>query len=174
MTSGLSTTYLKDLGDKLFHHFGFDVISCDELDSTLPSFGNDSKAIIVNTLRKDQKYCGHWLALVYEASPKKTLHFFCSYGLHFKNYEPIRRFLLKSSSKCRIICYQRTVQSVLSIFCGYFALSFLLHFEIGINTRKFFSIYDTKNLQLNDEISVCFVKEVIKEVIHGRQALVDN
>ena len=174
MTSGLSTIYLKDLGDRLFHHFSYDVISSDELDITFSSFGNDGKAIIVNTLRKDQPFCGHWLAMIYQPLPKKTIHFFCPYGLHFNNYVPVKNFLLNISNKCRIICHQRAVQSMFSTFCGFFALSFLLHFELGLNTSKFFSIYDTKNLHLNDDITVCFVKEVIKEVIGDGEPLVDH
>ena len=158
---GLTTSYLSSLGQELLPNFS-GVTSCDTIDLIFPDF-EVTRSCIINTLEQYFQRGGHWIGLFYNAA-KKRLYYWDPFGLPPLN-KHILAFLKKAatSKKVKVLYYSQSVQGLLSVFCGFHVLSFLIHKELNMPSSDFFDLYDQKNLHLNDEISATFITEYIKE-----------
>ena len=175
-TLGLTTSYLTDLGQRLMPKTFSAVVSSDHIKDGFPSFCK-SRALIINTLRARYQHGGHWVALFYDKATDK-FHFFDPYGDDYKSNKDITKFLQKSKKKVK--CHRQMIQSLLSTFCGFHALAFLIHLDRHLPSRVFFQLYVKQQkssegggggeelsddaLLLNDDITLEYIKSSIKQL----------
>ena len=158
---GLTTSYLSSLGQELLPNFS-GVTSCDTIALIFPDF-DVTRSCIINTLEQYFKRGGHWIGLFYNAKTKR-LYYWDPYGLPPLN-KHILAFLKKAATlkNIKVLYYSQSVQSLLSVFCGFHVLSFLIHKEMDMSSSEFFRLYDQNNLHLNDDISSAFITMYIEE-----------
>ena len=175
--SGLSTSYLWRVGERILPHFS-GVVSCDHLvsnllshrmftnisqlfyhfqDSAFPNFSR-SRSTIVNALELRYREGGHWLALAYNVHQDR-FHFWDPFGLDVELYPLVNKFLLQTGKS--VTNYPIRIQSDESISCGFHSLAFLIHHDYGFDSKTFFNFYDKDHLKRNDDISVDFIKAAI-------------
>ena len=87
---------------------------------------------------------------------------FDSYGLPCMN-----KFILNSFQKNDItkISYSKTsIQTGLSLFCGYFCLAFLISDEQGMSLEQFVSLFKENDVKANEKIASQIVKKAIVDL----------
>ena len=154
---GLTTTHLTEFGKQLLPHFS-GVTSCDTIDHIFPHF-DVTRSCIINLLEKQHKRGGHWVALFYDAN-KHCLYYWDPYG-----FPPTNAYILEflTRAPAKVTCYDQRVQSLWSVYCGFFVMAFLIHKELNLSTKAFFHIFDEQHHHLNDDIAVLFIKAYIEQ-----------
>jgi hypothetical protein len=148
--TGLTNKYVEDIGKLLCKNF-IGTFPCN----ILPDIKNvKSFSIIFNESRHDEEG-SHFVAVF---ADKEKIYYFDSLGLKCEN-KYILNFILSTGRE--IIENNTQIQSYDSIFCGFFCLSFIIYMSKKCEYKNFFKIY-SKNLKLNDEITVELLLAMIK------------
>ena len=161
---GLTTSQLTHLGQQLLPHFS-GVSSCDTLNQIFPDF-SVTRSCIINLLEQHFTRGGHWISLFFDAH-KQRLYYWDPYGFPPANAY-IVAFLKKAPVK--VTHYSQRVQSLWSIYCGFFCMAFLIHKERQLPTPAFFRIFDTQDHHVNDDIVVLFIKACIDQGVPAATA----
>lgn len=157
LSSGLTTSYLQDLGRRLMPQTFSGVVPADGLDAIFTHFDQD-QYVICNILKASVPMPGHWVSIAYQKQHPDKLLYYDSLGFPPSLHPLIQRFLQRTGK--RLFHYSQAIQSPFSIMCGYHCLAFLLHLDRRIPTGAFFSLYNRpgNDLQGNDDISLYFIK----------------
>ncbi|CAF4043619.1 unnamed protein product [Rotaria magnacalcarata] len=105
-------------------------------------------AIIVNRISKNTMFePGHWISLYFDGSNNEVI-FFDSLALkpdkYFKNF-------IKKLNCSKLITLNNPIQHPLAGNCGIYCIFFVLY-VIRSNFKKFLSLFDMNNLELNDKL----------------------
>lgn len=153
--SGLTNKYVEDFGKKHCENF-IGVFPCNihpKLDRNTDNF-----SIIFNESKHNENG-SHFVAIY---ANKNIIYYFDSLGLKCEN-EYILKFI--QSFRKTLLQNNLQIQSYNSIFCGYFCLAFIIFIssQKSINElKKFYDIFNVKNLKLNDKIVSELLIELLK------------
>ena len=147
--NGLRSDYLENLANICLLKFN-NVTACDKL-KTL----KQGDKYICNLDPSHQKG-SHYIAI---SVKKSGSLYFDSYGFPCMN-EHIKRAFLKSNIT-KLYYSQKSIQSSISLFCGYFCLAFLICDERGLSMEQFLSLFDEKDLRANEGVASDIIRQSV-------------
>ena len=151
--NGLSSIYVNKLAKYCLKNF-VQVIPCDHLKYFQLKVGDQ---FIIN-LSDSSKVGSHFISI---SIKEKEWVYFDSFGSECEN-----RYILKELEKYekRLICAPKQVQSLNSFFCAYFTIAHLISDEKKMSLKIFLEIFESENLEKNDQICIDFIILYIKNM----------
>lgn len=151
---GLRSDHLNELGSILLNDFK-GVFSCDDFNNL--ELKNHQKFIC--NMSSSKKIGTHWISIYIKDS---CAYYFDSYGKNTFKDKNIINNLKRSKKKIRFLKQQ--IQSHDSLFCGYYAIAFLILSQQHQDPlRQIEQCFSKTNLLLNEEISRKMIKKALKE-----------
>ena len=147
--NGLRSDYLKDLSNLCLSDFN-DVLPCDKL--TVLKQGDK----YICNLDPSNEKGSHYIAV---SIKKNYCLYFDSYGFPCMNDYIKKAFL--DNDITTVYYSKKTIQSSLSLFCGYFCLAFLICDECTFSMDEFLSLFYEKNLKRNEDIAADIIKSLL-------------
>ena len=150
---GLRSDYLENVARNFLKNF-HGVMPCDWIGNFDPKV---SDSVIIN-LSPSTDAGSHFVALHYD---RKQNHFtyFDSFGMPCSNQYIIKYITSKKQKSITFSAQQ--IQEFSSLFCGYYALSFLISRQNDQNLSSFLSMFEKNELKKNEEICISYIKEMI-------------
>ena len=148
---GLENHYLKQLSSYCLERFD-DVIPSDYI--TEEKLRNNRKYII--NLDTSNEPGSHFVAISVRGN---TIIYFDSFGQRCSNQHISNAINASKKTLLRVSCIQ--IQSIKSLFCGYFCLAFLIFDHYGISFDEFLKKFNENDLDSNDSICINIIKSHI-------------
>lgn len=152
--SGLTNDYLEKLALKLLKGNKNKFIGVYSANADIKFNLRKPFSVIFNTDRLGSP--GLHFISIYATTTK--VYYFDSFG-NKKIQRDILKFIQKLNRKCEKMC--KPIQDKSSNFCGFYALAFLLWKRSKKKTSKFYDLFTSSNLKLNDPI---VINQIVKEI----------
>ena len=144
---GLTSIYLDKLSNYCLKHF-VNVIPCDYL----PKYSLEPNMQFIINLSDSNTPGSHFVAI---SCHDNYITYFDSFGLECTN-----SWILSHLKNHSIIQSNTQIQSLSSMFCGFFCLSFLIEDEKGKSIEEYLNLYQD-DLTKNDDLCVSIIKKHI-------------
>lgn len=151
--TGLTNGYVEDLGKKICGKYFLGTFPCDILPNVYKKY---NYSLVIN-LSKHDTLGSHFVCIF---ADKNNLLYFDPLGNKCMN-KYILKFIHRNKKGRKLKLKFKKIQSDKSIYCGFFCLAFLLSKKLNISNKNFFSMFDNKNYETNDDHVISFINNNI-------------
>jgi len=151
--TGLTNEYVENLGKKICGKHFLGTFPCD----ILPDVHKQSCFSLIINLSKHNTLGSHFICIF---ADKTNILYFDPLGNKCTN-KYILKFIHENRKKRKLKLKFKKIQSDKSIYCGFFCLAFLLSKHLNITHKIFFSRFDNKNYESNDDYVISFINNHI-------------
>lgn len=155
---GLYNKYVDKMCHTLLHHNFLSVYSYDTFPLNIKNKSLPCSFIINLSKRKEPG--SHFVCIYISES---VIEYMDSYGL--PPFMPrIKKFITVHKEARAYSCNEHMIQSVTSLFCGYYCTAFLLSKDLNYSMSKFVNLFINKSGN-KDKIVVKFIKNAINNMV---------